>query len=79
MLSFEKLVIDFVKNPVVFLEFPGERAVAQNHAPIIFEDEGSRVLLWRIIPSDVMEIMVYCSVLVLFRVADGCLEVSLRR
>lgn len=79
VLSFEELAINLVENSVVFLELPGKRAVAQNHAPIIFESEGPRVLLRRIVPGDVVEIMVNCSVLVVFRIAYKCLKVSLRR
>lgn len=79
LLSFEKLAINFVKNSVIFLELPGKGAVAQNNAPIIFKSKGPRVLLGRIIPCDVVEIMINCSVLVVFRIAYSCLEVSLRR
>ena len=78
-MSPEKLPVNLVQNPVVLLELPGERAVAQVHSFEIFEAEGLGVLFGRDVPRNVVKIMVNGGVLVVPGVADDGLEVSLRR
>lgn len=77
--SLQKLPVDLVKNAIILLELSGERAVARVHSFEIFEAKGPGMLLWRGVPSNVVEIIVEGGVLVVVRVAYDRLEVSLRR
>lgn len=61
------------------MELSSKRSVAIDHLLHVVDCKVMRVLLRRIVPSNVVKVTVYCGVAELFRVAHYSVEVSFGR
>jgi hypothetical protein len=75
----QDLPVDAVQHRVVPLELPGERPAAEHHPAEVTGGEVEGVLLGRVVPLDVVQVMVDGGVAEPARVAGHRLEVELWR
>lgn len=73
------MLVNKRQNRILSLKLPSEGRSTFGHVLKVLEGEGQRVLLWGIIPCNVVEVMVYSSVLEFLAVADYGVEVTLWR
>lgn len=75
----QDLLIYLVQHQIILVELPSKWRVTGNHAVQVFNRQVVRVLFWRVVPWDVMQVMVHGRVLEFIGVADHSVEVSFRR
>lgn len=82
----QKVTVDAVEDGVIMLELSGEGAATEDHPAVVAEAEVPGVLLGRVVPRDVVKVMVdqlqggvgtAAMVVVVFGVANEGLEVKL--
>jgi hypothetical protein len=72
----QKLRVYLVHNTVILRKLPRKWSATLDHFVEVPHGEDMRILLRRIIPSDVVHVVANCSTPKLLGVADNCLEIA---
>lgn len=75
----QQLTVDFVQDLVILGKLPCKRRAALDHLVEVLHGEHIWMLLWRVVPSNVVQVMANRSAPKLVRVADDGVEITFWR